>query len=484
MNGINADGNAVLTDQTIICEASRLLQNTPVGDDFGRYLAASGHLSRHTRNSYQMGQRWWPPTIAERVIHLSLLLQALLLYENVYVLGAELPPDADHLRFRKVLLDQDILRTIDPARHSAPIVAELGQFLGQARERMPTHGGHSLARAEYIKQIVRLALDGAVRDSKDEDFTDPGDEWSIDKGAVTAEILLRELEGTTAHWWLAGRGEDLRADPIETLCQQVMEDIGYFGSGAVLEGVSLLRTFVYWRLSAHANLPFIPSLRRLPAYHLMMNYIRRSTQERVYGAVSASFHATIEEVYDSDRPVPVYLPPALSLFLDRLRSGKTVPETILELREEYRDLRLALSNLQNATNSSATLRHMLKARRNFVKNLESLRGSNDSRNTVDQVLDIIPSVAKAVTNPLDINAYTGELLRRPADWIRAWWRRRPLRPVFALQDQLMGLNQYDNLLEQALHVKLDPGDVMQLVKSYEKCLRVYGGEGVLPNGSR
>jgi hypothetical protein len=476
---LGSDGNAVLTDQTIICEASRLLENVPVGDSFSEYLRASGQLSDLAESSYYMGQRWWPPTVAERIIHLSMLLQTLLLYEHVYVLGAELPPDVGNLRLRRVLLDHDILRTIDPGRHSESIAIELNRFLTIAREQAPAHT-RDMAPADYVTQIVQLAFGASAGDPESDDSTDTPTRWRNAEKTATVEAFRRELEGTTAHWWLAERSDNLRVAPIETLSQQLMQDIGYFGSGTVIAGVSLLRTFVYWRLSAHMNLPFTPCLRRLPAYHLMLSHIRRSMQDRVYNAISASFHATIEEVYDSDRPIATYLPPALSLFLDRMRQCKDMTEAILGLREEYRELRLALAKFQRATNSDMELGQMLKARRDLAETLAELGSVSDTNGAIDQVIDIIPSVAKAVANPLDVSAYSDELVNRPADWLRSWWRRRPLRSVFVLRDQLLGLSQYADLLDDALGVQLEPADLTRLIETYQNCLHVYGGEGVLP----
>jgi hypothetical protein len=75
----------VLVDQTMICEASRLLENDP-------------DLNKYTRK-----MPWWPPTHTERLVHLSTLLDALALHEHLYVLKAELPDYADKLSLRRSL---------------------------------------------------------------------------------------------------------------------------------------------------------------------------------------------------------------------------------------------------------------------------------------------------------------------------------------------------------------------------------------------
>src|SRR5256885_651932 len=100
-------------------------------------------------------------SVAERLIHLSMLLDTLLLYDHIYVLAAELPPDADNLNLRRILLDQGILRTID-TRHTAKLVAtELGQFLMCARKSMPFH---SRVGGEYVADVVRLIFGATATD--------------------------------------------------------------------------------------------------------------------------------------------------------------------------------------------------------------------------------------------------------------------------------------------------------------------------------
>src|SRR2546422_1899120 len=96
--------NDMLLDQTMLCEASRLLEGSPQGAAFADYLSNLNQSSTIIDRSYYMGVERWPPSNAERLFNLSMLLDGIALHDHLYTLKAELPPDVTILRLRQLLL--------------------------------------------------------------------------------------------------------------------------------------------------------------------------------------------------------------------------------------------------------------------------------------------------------------------------------------------------------------------------------------------
>ncbi len=94
--------NDMLLDQTMLCEASRLLEGCPQGFPYVEYLARQQKGRNRLVEQYEHEIGQWFPSNAERLFNLSMLLDGLALHDHLYVLKAELPLDATHLRLRHV----------------------------------------------------------------------------------------------------------------------------------------------------------------------------------------------------------------------------------------------------------------------------------------------------------------------------------------------------------------------------------------------
>jgi len=450
----------VLIDQTMLCEAARLLEgtNTPWPD---RRISPLG---------------WETPNPAERLVHLATLLDALLLYDELYVLDAQLPHDADALPLRQVLLDRRILRHVDTRTLSTDVADELTGFLRDA-ETVPGPLGASprLASGEEVANGVRRLL-AHQREIG---------ETATRRDLELASVMHSDVEGDLVYGRLQGARSELRSDPLRTLGSATLGNISYFRSGAVYRGVSHLRTFIYWRISAHLRIPFLPSLYRLPAYHLITDHVRRTVQDRVYEIVADAFRSTVGEVYEDEYPLPLYLPPALALFLDHLRTHGDIAMAVEDLRHQHRKLRRTLTELQQSLETGSTLGEVKAARRRLNAALDALRtdlGPHDQAavGTVDQLIDIVPGVVNAAANPLDVGGYAEALMARPAEWIRSWWLRRPVRSAVRLSTRLEHLSRYHRLLEEATGQRFDPAHVEGLRRTYGAALNLYGGDSRLP----
>ncbi len=444
---------AVLVDQSLLGEAARLLEHEAVSDTDIWPAPAPGMP-------------------AERLVQLSLLLDAVLLYDRIHVLRGDLPDDADQLGLRRALIGEGILGELDTSPYEEAVAVELQRFLTTVHRQASWEqdGG---AEGELAAGMVRDVLAGSG--------------YRGSRRPVSDEIVMYARKGVESNLtddlfagYRVAFGRHPDADPIAGMGARLMQRVLSGGTGGVSPGAATqLRTFVYWRLSAHLELPFYPSVRRLADYQLIADHIRTTVQEAVYGAVAASFKATVHEVYEDDQPLRVYLPPALTLFLDHLREAGDIASAVERLRAQSAPLRRALVRLQQARAGAASLRELHAARTKFAEAATQLQTTSTTGTTaaISQAIDIAPAVMTAAANPLDPSSFGNALVKAPYDWIRGWWRRRPYRPAFQLRDRLLAIRDYADLVTQATGHHIDAKQLADFATSYEyptRRLGVYG----------
>ena len=427
--------HTVLIDQTMLCEASRLIEGVPAGAEFYEYLGrfekqpqlSFRQMPRTLYPHYAFGMENWPPSNAERLFHLATLLDAITLYDDVRVLKAELPPDANSLPLREFLLECGIVQHIDASSTARTISDEFREFLACVE---PNREQVYLTReklAEEIANVVAHSLQNTPVPRSPSETDDIFQEYPVSE--TVADGLIKQYEGTVSHWWLEEQSQQLTANAIATLGGYMLDKIGYFGSGAVVEGISHLRTFVYWRLSDHLGIPFFPSCRRLPHFEAMARQLTPTVHQEVFQVLARAFKATVEQVYEDCQPTALPVPPLTSLFLDKLRTQKDASACIMEIREEFRGLREALRNLQSELRGSASIRQRLDAKRQLAKVIEDLKQHYEMRNDtfIDEALAFAPDVLKPLSNPMNPEKYSINLIKKPLEWIRTWWANRPFR---------------------------------------------------------
>lgn len=420
-------------DQTMIADAARLLQNVPRGSR--TYMVNSG-FDPVLVAQLKVQRRGAPGIQASRLADLSALCDALLLYDKLYVLSCETPPDAEDLELREALIDLGIVEEIDVSAHGPAIADELVAYLGT------TNGAAGSPLLEDIAAAVRGSLGGR------------------DESAMysrTSSIVDAFRDGMESP---SLPGVPSAEDSLSAIVGPIVRDVRYFGSGAVFSAVSNIRTFVYWRLATRLGLPMYPSSRRLSSYRALTQYVDRSLREEAYGAVAEAFRTTVSEVYETETTVPVYLPPGASVFLDTLRERRSVPDSLVSVRKRHEGLRAAFRRLQEDSAASRSLGELHRHRQRFAAVLEELRTPDGAApGTLETSIELLPDVVKAAANPLDVAGYGESLIRRPATWVQDWWRRRPYRPAFQLRDRLLDITDYQDLLHGATGVRIPEAEI-------------------------
>ncbi len=204
--------------------------------------------------------------------------------------------------------------------------------------------------------------------------------------------------------------------------------------------------------------------------------LRRNIPHEIFQVIARSFKADIEDVYADLGIDVVALPPFLALYLDKVRSGRNTVDAIFELRNEFRELRSSIADLQSELFGSGSLKERIEAKRKFCRLLTSLTRHYDGRHNsvLEEAIAFAPDVLKPLGNPLDPGQYSVSLIQKPAQWIRDWWQHRPFRIAYNLRSNLLDLPEYDTLAQSALGIRLDPADQRSFAAHYEDYMTLYG----------
>ncbi len=416
-----------------------------------------------------MGSRLWPTSHAERLLHLSTLLDAIALYDKVYVLQSELPPDADLLSLRNELFSAGILNVIDPAPHAEAVSKELQGFLrNRGGFTKKYHGAKESIIAE-IRAAVKLSLGEAMIESRVEDFVMRSPE-------IMAAGLKGGYEGTFCQWW--PEEHDNASDPFGALAFNILKSVGYWSSGAIVSGISNLRTFIYWRLADHLGLPWVPSSRRLPVVESLDRQVTTTISHQVYAAIAGAFNVSLEEVYEDTRQRPIKLAPAMAIFLSYYRDNKSIIKSLSKLRSDFAGVRRAATNLHQKLAESETIAERLKAKRRFqlvMAELLSHHSTNSVELAISESITCAPQVMGPLSSPTDPSEYSSALLKKPFDWLRKWWCMRPFRSTFAVHDRLRAIRSYSTLADEALGLQLNDEEVSYLERYFDHYASMYAG---------
>ncbi len=403
-----------------------------------------------------MNERWWPPSNAERLFNLSMLLDGIALHDHLYTLKAELPPDATGLQLRQLLIEKDIVREMETAPYLPKIKREFSNFFGkQIGDRI-------------ISNQIEQALDAFLGNST-------GNSAFGDRDRILLEGLRQEYEGTLSHWWFDG-DERLFSQPFLALGEHLLESVSYFGSGTIVSGVSYLRTFIYWRISEHANIPLYPSSSRIPQLDAFASHIRLFTAEKIYQVVAQAFKENIHLVYEDEAFIPLCLPPSLSIFFELYRSSHDLSKAIDDFRKEFAGVRQDIYSFEEKLKKAKTLQDRIEIKHNMKDVLSSMKTYYQLNNDLhlETILGFAPEILNPLTNPTDPSKYSDKLLTMPVSWVKDWWKKRSFRHVFDLRKRLHKIAEYEQLASSILNIdfgRTDNHDFYEFDDKYQSLYR-------------
>jgi hypothetical protein len=475
MSGNNPfDANDVLVDQTMVCEASRFIDR------------------KDLRDSYLVGLAGEPgPSNTERLLHFSMLLDALALHEHLFVLDAELPSDAKDLEFRNLLLSKGIIRELRTAPYAEKVVNDFQTFLNslvqidnidslddliQFNQGKTDNEYSGISEvAATISQAVKVLLLGQGPASYDASYSSGTIGHALASRRTGVHTLRLLSERSDREQQTRFERADLISRPFYVLGKEMLSDLGAFDSGHVGRGISHLRTFIYRALSEHARIVFYPSCRRAAQIDLLGDHLRASISEELYRVVARAFESDVREVYADEAAVPILMPPTLTIFLETFKTSPDLSRAIDSFRNEFAALRQGLRKLENENLEATTLGERLEIKHRIVQILESLKSHYKMRDdaTLETVLGFGEVALKPLTSPLDPSKYSSELIKKPLNWIKTWWRNRPLKAAFQLKKRLQSIDEYEKLSSEVLGIEFDRKEKERFNSDYNSYLSLY-----------
>lgn len=393
-------GSAVVTN-TMICEASRLLAR-----DFGGF----GNLD-HPDDYFAYSA--WKDKYASPLIDLCSLIEAVVLYDQLYTLPCRLKSDAEDLELRRNLVDSGIVQELDTSKCAQSIAGLIIDGLAQ------------------IKNV------GTVSDpTKYVDF----------KSQVKPELLTLLHSDEDADRPFAGR--EVPAQSFEQLGRTVISGIQYRASGAYEYCTSLLRDMYYVFAAEAFRIPYWPQMGRMEFAKHFPNHFDKDTRTALYQKMADGLKAALSEVAAEFEETIAFIPPFASLVLQRSSKPSEIIVRTFELRDEMRVLRRDLAALEHERIATRSLAKRKAITLKRAKLLDQLSKSFDRPDSVwfQNIIRYIPELVKPALSPADPTKYSANLVLQPIEWIVHWWQRRPIAMFFDVSSRIAKMDNYKDLV--------------------------------------
>jgi hypothetical protein len=337
----------------------------------------------------------------------------------------------------------------------------LGHWLGQQglyRTFKP-----SLSRADLKRLLLRMPDELAKRSSMD-----AGDDTRgrNETGAVGSLDYPANLDDLVAYVDRLGGYHSARDSPVK--------DRMYRANG-------------YLIIAAAHGLDYFPDYDRAPFIAGTLQKTYQSLPVQLYDKIAESLEEPLngsELISEWAAMSTISIPPISALVLSRASSLDAVPEQLLRVRDDFARYRRYFADFKAALRAADTIPERRKLLRKYQALLEEVSGPEREAVSLTEMLNLTENIVKAAVSPSLPTSYGALLLTQPVDWIRRWWRRRPLTILFRLDSKLPRLSEYQQLVaklwgEQAasrvLDQATDQGSRLRTLMAGTSQLRDQGG---------
>lgn len=219
----------------------------------------------------------------------------------------------------------------------------------------------------------------------------------------------------------------------------------------------LQRSVGYLIVAAANGLDYFPDFDRAPFVKSILDRTYHSLPVQLYQHVAEALGEPLgkdELVAEWTLRTQVSIPPASALVLGRSRSLDEVPERLLEVRSEFADYRRYFADFKVNLQGADTIPERKKLRRRYQELLEMASGPRPEIASAEEMLNFAEKAVALGVAPQMPTSYSALLLLQPIEWIRRWWRQRPLAILFRLDGKLPRLSEYRTLIEKLWGVQI------------------------------
>lgn len=125
-----------------------------------------------------------------------------------------------------------------------------------------------------------------------------------------------------------------------------------------------------------------------------------------------------------------------------------MPERLLEVRSEFANYRRYFADFKAELQAADKVTERKKLQRLYQQLLETASGPQPEIASTQEMLNLAEKVVTLAAAPQLPTSYSAMLLAQPVEWIRRWWRNRPLAVLFRLDGKLPRLSEYRALIEK------------------------------------
>jgi len=226
----------------------------------------------------------------------------------------------------------------------------------------------------------------------------------------------------------------------------------------------LQRSVGYLVVAAANGLDYFPDFDRAPFVRGLLDRTYRSLPVRLYQRVAEALGEPLGKndlVAEWTLRMEVPIPPVSALVLERARSLDELPDRLLEVRAEFATYRRYFASFKAELQEADTISERLKLQGRYSQLLETASGPRHETVSAQEMLNLAEKAVNVAVAPQLPTSYSGLLLTQPVEWIRRWWRRRPLAVLFRLDGKLPRISQYQGLIEKLWGVRVSDEVLVQ-----------------------
>lgn len=226
----------------------------------------------------------------------------------------------------------------------------------------------------------------------------------------------------------------------------------------------LQRSVGYLVVAAANGLDYFPDFDRAPFVQSLLDKTYYSLPLQLYQRVADALDEPLgkgELVAEWTLRTQIPIPPVSALVLSRVRSLDELPERLLEVRSEFAKYRRRFAEFKTELQAADRVAERVKLQRRYRQLLDSASGPQPEMVSAQEMLNLAEKVVQVAAAPVLPQSYSALLLSQPLDWIRRWWRNRPIAVLFRLDSKLPRISEYQGLIERIWGVQVSDQIVAQ-----------------------
>jgi hypothetical protein len=235
---------------------------------------------------------------------------------------------------------------------------------------------------------------------------------------------------------------------LNNLLAQVDALGGYASAGDASVQDRMYRGNGYLVVAAAHGLDYFPDFDRVPFVAGTLQKTYRSLPRQLYDKIAESLGEPLtggDVVAEWTAMSTVPIPPVAALVLSRASGLADIPEQLLRVRDEFSGFRRYFGDFKAELQAADTIRERRRLLARYRTLLADASGPGREAVSVTEMLNLTEKVVKVAAAPALPTSYSALLVTQPADWIRRWWRRRPLAVLFRLDSKMPKLSEYQQL---------------------------------------